>query len=265
MILSDYAKGALTEEVCQTVIGEARRRKIPVMVDPKNRKLCALSRCNRRSVQIEKSWPRPIGETVVGYRRLLKKGQELISELGVEFMAVTLGEKGIAVLREDSWQHAPAVTRQVFDVSGAGDTVIAVLALALACGLSAETAARVANVAAGIVVAKVGTVPVSKEELLGALSENLPPQIDGKVLQLDQLITSVAAWRFLGHSIVFTNGCFDLLHVGHIRLLEEARRKGDHLIVGSKQRCFCARIERIWASHRRRVRARAGAGRADRR
>ena len=146
-------------------------------------------------------------------------------------MAVTLGEKGIAVLREDSWQHAPAVTRQVFDVSGAGDTVIAVLALALACGLSAETAARVANVAAGIVVAKVGTVPVSKEELLGALSENLPPQIDGKVLQLDQLITSVAAWRFLGHSIVFTNGCFDLLHVGHIRLLEEARRKGDHLIV----------------------------------
>ena len=230
VILSDYAKGALTEEVCQTVIGEARLRKIPVMVDPKNRNFVryrgATAICPNR-----KELAAAVGETVADTDCLLKKGQKLISELGVEFMAVTLGEKGIAVLREDSWQHAPAITRQVFDVSGAGDTVIAVLALALACGLSAETAARVANVAAGIVVAKVGTVPVSKEELLGALSENLPPQIDGKVLQLDQLITSVAAWRFLGHSIVFTNGCFDLLHVGHIRLLEEARRKGDHLIV----------------------------------
>jgi D-beta-D-heptose 7-phosphate kinase / D-beta-D-heptose 1-phosphate adenosyltransferase len=231
MVLSDYAKGALTEEVCQTLIREARRKRIPVLVDPKSRSLAryrgATVICPNR-----KELAAAVGEAAADTDRLLRRGQQAISELGLEFMAVTLGEKGIALLREDSWQHAPAITRRVFDVSGAGDTVIAVLALALACGLPAETAARVANVAAGIVVAKVGTAPVSKEELLGALSEGLPRQIDNKVLQFDELISRVTAWKSLGHRIVFTNGCFDLLHIGHIRLLEEARRKGDHLIVG---------------------------------
>ncbi len=95
-----------------------------------------------------------------------------------------------------------------------------------------ETAAHLANIAAGIVVSKVGTVPICREELLGALSENFPPQIEDKVLRLDQLVARVSAWRAQGHRIVFTNGCFDILHIGHIQLLEEARRKGDRLIVG---------------------------------
>jgi D-beta-D-heptose 7-phosphate kinase/D-beta-D-heptose 1-phosphate adenosyltransferase len=136
------------------------------------------------------------------------------------------------VLRPESRVHAPAVVRQVYDVSGAGDTVVAVLALAMACAVPIEMAVELANVAAGVVVGKVGTVPIRREELLGALSQGTAPQMDDKVLSLDRLLSRVAAWRWAEERIVFTNGCFDILHVGHIRLLEEARRKGGRLIVG---------------------------------
>jgi D-beta-D-heptose 7-phosphate kinase / D-beta-D-heptose 1-phosphate adenosyltransferase len=125
-----------------------------------------------------------------------------------------------------------AVVRQVYDVSGAGDTVIAVLALAMACGVPIETAVQLANVAAGVVVSKVGTVPIQREELLGALSQEISLHMDEKVLHLDRLLSRVTTWRSAGQRVVFTNGCFDILHIGHIRLLEEARRKGDRLIVG---------------------------------
>ncbi len=171
------------------------------------------------------------GEPLENLDRLLAAGQAMLPSLEMELMAVTLGEKGIAVLRPESCLHAPAVVRQVYDVSGAGDTVIAVLALAMACGVEAETAAQVANLAAGIVVSKVGTVPVTREELLGALSQEIALPMDEKVLPLDRLLARVAAWRSAGQRVVFTNGCFDILHVGHIALLEQARRKGDRLIV----------------------------------
>jgi len=126
---------------------------------------------------------------------------------------------------------APAVARQVFDVSGAGDTVIATLALSLASGLDRMTAVELANLAAGIVVAKVGTVPVEKHELLAALAPDLALHAEEKVLTREELLTRVALWRAGGQRIVFTNGCFDLLHVGHIALLEQAHRFGDRLIV----------------------------------
>ena len=126
---------------------------------------------------------------------------------------------------------APAVARQVFDVSGAGDTVISVLALSLASGLAIETAVQLANIAAGIVVAKVGTVPVEKHELLAALEPDIALHAEDKVLTRDELVRRVAVWRANGERVVFTNGCFDLLHVGHITVLEESRRQGDRLIV----------------------------------
>jgi D-beta-D-heptose 7-phosphate kinase/D-beta-D-heptose 1-phosphate adenosyltransferase len=105
------------------------------------------------------------------------------------------------------------------------------LALALACRVEIETAAQLANLAAGIVVNKVGTVPIQREELLGALSQDLALHMDGKILPLKRLLSRVATWRSAGDRVVFTNGCFDILHVGHITLLEAARRKGDRLIV----------------------------------
>jgi D-beta-D-heptose 7-phosphate kinase/D-beta-D-heptose 1-phosphate adenosyltransferase len=126
---------------------------------------------------------------------------------------------------------APAQARQVFDVSGAGDTVIAVLALCLSSGLAPETAVELANLAAGIVVAKVGTVPVEKHELLAALSPQIALHAEGRVLDRDELVQRVALWKANGERVVFTNGCFDLLHIGHITLLEQARHCGDRLIV----------------------------------
>lgn len=231
VVLSDYAKGALTEEVCQEVINEARRRQVPVLVDPKNQSFAryrgATVICPNR-----KELAAAAGESAIELERLLGTARALLSAFEVEIMAVTLGDRGIAVVSRDSLFHAPAVTKQVFDVLGAGDTVIAILALALACHLPMETAAHLSNIAAGIVVGKVGTVPICKEELVGALSENLPPQMEDKVLRYPDLMARTAAWRAQGHRIVFTNGCFDILHIGHIRLLEEARRRGDRLVVG---------------------------------
>ncbi len=231
VVLSDYAKGTLAEEVCQSVIREARCRQIPVLVDPKSRSFAryrgATAVCPNR-----KELAAATGEAGQDLTRLLHAGQELLRSLELGFMAVTLGEKGIAVLNPSSQLHAPAVIRQVFDVSGAGDTVIAVLALTMACHVPVGTAAQLANVAAGIVVSKIGTVPITKEELLGALSAQLPVRMEEKVLHSDQLISRVAAWRSSRQRIVFTNGCFDIVHIGHIRLLEEARRHGDRLVVG---------------------------------
>ncbi len=230
VVLSDYAKGALNERVCRTIIEAARRIRVPVVVDPKGNDFTryrgATAICPNA-----KELAGVTGESASDLNRLLTAGQEMTSGLGLEFMLVTLSEKGIAVVRRDSRQHVPAAARQVYDVSGAGDTVVAVAAVALAAGVPAEAAARLANLAAGIVVSKVGTVPIQRNELLGALAEELQPGSQEKILSLDLLLARVAGWRSRGMRVVLTNGCFDLLHAGHISLLEQARHRGDRLIV----------------------------------
>jgi D-beta-D-heptose 7-phosphate kinase / D-beta-D-heptose 1-phosphate adenosyltransferase len=162
---------------------------------------------------------------------LLDAAEHLVTDLDLEFLTATLGEKGIALVRPGNRFLVPAVARQVFDVSGAGDTVIAVLALCLASGLKPETAVELANVAAGIVVGKVGTVPVEKHELLAALAPQISLHAEDKVVTREELVQRVALWKANGERVVFTNGCFDLLHIGHITLLEQARAFGDRLIV----------------------------------
>ena len=231
VVLSDYAKGVLTEEVCGRVIAAAHRKGIPVVVDPKQRDF----RRYRGATTICPNLSELSAATGVGARNLetlLEAGQRLGTELGLEALTATLSEKGIAVLRESTKFVAPAAARQVFDVSGAGDTVVATLALAMASGLELETAAQLANVTAGIVVGKVGTVPVTRDELLMSLKPEIELQAQEKVLSLEHLKVRASAWRSAGDSVVFTNGCFDLLHIGHITLLEDARRAGDRLVVG---------------------------------
>ncbi|MGA2904767.1 MAG: bifunctional D-glycero-beta-D-manno-heptose-7-phosphate kinase/D-glycero-beta-D-manno-heptose 1-phosphate adenylyltransferase HldE [Candidatus Korobacteraceae bacterium] len=231
VVLSDYAKGTLNEAVCQALIREAHQRKIPVLVDPKSQSFSRYRGATAICPNL-KELAAATGEAAANLDRLLSAGQDLLPSLEVEFIVVTLGEKGIAVLHRNLRFHAPAVVRQVYDVSGAGDTVLAVLALAIACGVPIETAVQLANIAAGVVVSKVGTVPIQREELLAALSEEISLHMDEKVLRLDRLLSRVTTWRSTSQRVVFTNGCFDILHIGHIRLLEEARRKGDRLIVG---------------------------------
>jgi D-beta-D-heptose 7-phosphate kinase/D-beta-D-heptose 1-phosphate adenosyltransferase len=230
VVLSDYAKGVLTEEVCREVIEAARKLKIPVLVDPKSADFTRY----RGATTICPN----LGELAAAahleareLKPLLERAEALVAELGIEFMTATLGEKGIALLRPGKCFMAPAVARQVFDVSGAGDTVIAVLALCLASGLRPETAVELANIAAGIVVGKAGTVPVEKYELLAALEPEIALHGEDKVVTRDELVRRVALWKASGERVAFTNGCFDLLHIGHITVLEQARRFADRLIV----------------------------------
>jgi len=229
IVLSDYAKGVVSERVCRTVIAEARRIGVPVVVDPKGQDFTryrgATAICPNAKELAAATEP------ATDLNKLLSAGQAMVPVLDLEYMLVTLSEKGIAILRRDSRVHVPAAARQVYDVSGAGDTAVAVVAAALASGVAIETAARLANIAAGIVIGKVGTVPIQRGELLGALSEELQRGSEDKVLPPELLLAQVANWRSRGLQVVFTNGCFDLLHIGHITLLERARRMGDRLIV----------------------------------
>jgi D-beta-D-heptose 7-phosphate kinase/D-beta-D-heptose 1-phosphate adenosyltransferase len=230
VILSDYAKGALTPEVCQTAIGAARARGIPVLVDPKSSDFARY----RGATTVCPN----LGELAAAARldaheldALLDAGQKMVATFDLQFLTATLSEKGIALLRPGCRSIAPAVARQVFDVSGAGDTVIAVLALCLASGIPAEAAVQLANLAAGIVVGKVGTVPVEKYEMLAALTPEIALDAVNKVVSRAELVRRTALWRAGGERIAFTNGCFDLLHIGHIAVLEQARAFGDRLIV----------------------------------
>jgi D-beta-D-heptose 7-phosphate kinase/D-beta-D-heptose 1-phosphate adenosyltransferase len=150
-----------------------------------------------------------------------------------EAMVITRGAAGLTVVTAGGRaDHLPAQVREVFDVSGAGDTVIAALSLGLAAGGDMVGAASVANVAAGLVVAKLGTAVVTSGEVAAALAQYDGRADRGKLFTLEHVLQLAQNWRAQGHKIAFANGCFDLLHTGHLSLLEQARRAGDRLIVG---------------------------------
>ena len=230
IILSDYAKGALTENVCRSVIAEARKRGIKVLVDPKSRSFAQYSgatticpNLNELSVAT--------GVAVHKTDELLDSARELASSSEIDFLTVTMSEHGIRLVGGGEEYHSPARAREVSDVSGAGDTVIATLAAALAAGLQRETAVELANLAAGIVVGKIGTVPVRAEEIVQQLTVSQGTSSSEKVLEWDRALQRVKEWRAMGETIVFTNGCFDLLHVGHVTLLEKCHAFGSKLVV----------------------------------
>jgi D-beta-D-heptose 7-phosphate kinase/D-beta-D-heptose 1-phosphate adenosyltransferase len=157
----------------------------------------------------------------------------MIRELDLDFLVVTRGEKGMVLLDDTSTLEIPTQARDVFDVSGAGDTVIATLAGAMASGLSIEDSVRLSNLAAGVVVGKIGTSPVERDDLINALSETDVLPLHGKIYNdLADLLAKVNAWKDAGCSVIFTNGCFDVIHSGHVLYLEKAAREGDKLIVG---------------------------------
>jgi D-beta-D-heptose 7-phosphate kinase/D-beta-D-heptose 1-phosphate adenosyltransferase len=244
IILSDYAKGALPEPVCQHVITEARSRNIPVLVDPKGSEFSKY----RHATTICPNMPELsicTGVPVQQAEKLLTAGRALIPSLHLDYLTVTMSERGIRVLHGDSQQdlHAAALAREVYDVSGAGDTVIATLAASAAAKLDLESAIQLANVAAGIVVSRVGTVPIDRANLLATLSMELAASTQEKVVDRAGLIARAAQWRDRGETIVFTNGCFDLLHIGHITLLENAHRMGDHLVLGINSDASARRLK----------------------
>ena len=231
VVLSDYAKGALSAELCAAVIAAAKVAGIPVLADPKTPYLGKYAGATMVCPNLsELAMATGVGTDEL--EALLVAGEVEREKHGLKYLTVTMSEKGIRVLWEGGVYHSPARAREVFDVSGAGDTVIATLAAGMAGGLKIETAVDVANLAAGIVVGKMGTVAIAQHELVAALTPSSGIRGGEKVLDSERLAKRVAEWRSAGETIVFTNGCFDLLHVGHVTLLEECRRFGSKLVLG---------------------------------
>jgi D-beta-D-heptose 7-phosphate kinase/D-beta-D-heptose 1-phosphate adenosyltransferase len=230
IILSDYAKGSLANP--QAIIKTARAEKIPVFVDPKGTDFKLYRGATLLTPNLHEF------ETVVGTCEneavLVKKGKALLKQLQLDALLITRGEHGMTLLTKNNGKksceyHLPARAIEVFDVTGAGDTVISVLAAALASGEPLEQAVALSNIAAGIVVGKLGTATVSAPELAHALRSELGT--DRGVVNEDQLQILLQAAKQRGEKVVFTNGCFDILHAGHVNYLEEARKLGDRLIV----------------------------------
>lgn len=226
LIISDYGKGTLTD--IQELIQLARKRNIPVLADPKGRNFSRYRGATVITPNLREF------EAIVGHcsteRELVARGQALREELLLDALLITRGEHGMTLLRDGEKElHLPARTREVFDVTGAGDTVIATLATALASGESLPRAAALANIAAGIVVAKLGTATVSQPELRCAVNDD--QDSERGVMTREQLLIAAEDARARGEQIVFTNGCFDIVHAGHVGYLEQARQLGDRLVI----------------------------------
>jgi D-beta-D-heptose 7-phosphate kinase/D-beta-D-heptose 1-phosphate adenosyltransferase len=231
IILSDYQKGTLSERFCRCLIDEARRRAIPILVDPKGRDFRRYARATALTPN-RHEFEAAVGLVDSGQAAFQDAGHRLRNELELDFLLVTQGERGISLFDTRGVSDFPALAREVFDVSGAGDTVIATLTAAIVAGLNLDDALALANMAAGIVVGKLGTTPIQRDELRDAIQGDQFAAHLHKVYTLEALIERVADWRSRGERIVFTNGCYDLLHVGHVTLLARAQREGTRLIVG---------------------------------
>ena len=228
VVCSDYAKGVLSNEVLQAVIRAANQQGIPVVVDPKRRDLSAyrgaqLITPNRKELSLATGLP--VGtDTEIRFAALAAQEQ-----FGGDVL-VTRSEEGMTLLERDGrMTHAHVPQSEVFDVSGAGDTVVATLAAMMSAGTDLRTAMVIATNAAAIVVGKLGTATVSRAELSAALKSKIDR--NSVIASLDQAQSMIEAWRQHGARVVFTNGCFDLLHPGHIALIQAAAQEGDKLVV----------------------------------
>ncbi|MFT5048899.1 MAG: D-beta-D-heptose 7-phosphate kinase/D-beta-D-heptose 1-phosphate adenosyltransferase [Chlamydiales bacterium] len=241
VVLSDYGKGALARKVIERAIACARERGIPVLVDPKGEDYSRYRGATLISPN-KKEAEQAIGRSIQNNEALPQVADELIALAGLESVVITLGADGIYHRTAQGVAgHDPARARAVFDVVGAGDTVVAQMALYLADGLDLMTSVALANHAAGIVVGRLGAVTVTRSELRARITESLP--ITGKVLDHGSLDAVLEGWRREGRRIVFTNGCFDVLHVGHVDYLRFARAAGDVLIVGVNDDASVSRLK----------------------
>lgn len=227
-VLSDYNKGVLTAEVCIALIEGAKKLGRMVIVDPKGQNYnryrgAHLVTPNRKELAETTNMPVDTEAEIIAAAQTLRRDYDFGAVL------VTRSEDGMSLITAESVHHYPGAAREVFDVSGAGDTVVATLAASLAAQVPLTEAAQLANIAAGIVVGKVGTAVIHQADLTSAIAP-----VTGA---LQKVVTPAAAaeaaerWRLRGYKVGFTNGCFDLLHPGHVHLLEQCRAMCDRLIV----------------------------------
>lgn len=226
LVLSDYGKGSLRET--QALIQAARRQGIPVVVDPKGSDFGKYRGATVITPNLNEF------EAIVGHcaseDELASRGLTLLADLELGALLITRGEHGMTLLRPGQPElHMPTHAQEVFDVTGAGDTVVAALAAALAAGSAMEEGTALANLAAGLAVGKLGTAAISGPELRRAIQ--LEDGSGRGVMSADQLALAVEDARAHGEKVVFTNGCFDIIHAGHVGYLAEARKLGQRLIV----------------------------------
>ena len=232
VILSDYGKGMLIDGVAGELIALCRAAGKQVIVDPKGRDFSCYAGATVVSPN-RKELGEAVGRTVSTDDEIVQAARQLIDAHGFDFVLATRSERGMSIVSGRDERHIATQAREVFDVSGAGDTVVASFALSLAAGLDRHTAATVANTAAGVVVGKRGTARVSAEELIGALFHgDSASHSERSVVDLATAERIVSAWRREGLSVAFTNGCFDILHTGHVSLIQEARSNADRLVLG---------------------------------
>lgn len=236
IILSDYGKGVLTNTgICEEIIHHAKKINKNVFIDPKGKnwdRYCGATCVTPNVSEMELTY----GEKIKSDDHLLDAMKKTIEKYNLSYLLVTRGEKGMGCMeRLDRGLLIPAVAKEVYDVSGAGDTVIATLTAAMTAGFSFYESAKLANIAAGIVVGKVGTQPITQIELETAIKINglhSCATFSKKITSVTAAETLVKTWKSKGKKVVFTNGCFDIIHPGHIHLLNSAKRLGDYLIVG---------------------------------
>ena len=238
VILSDYGKGAL--EAVRQMIAQARAARVPVLVDPKGTDFDKYRGATLLTPNMSEF------EAVVGKVRdeqdLVQKGLALVERFELDALLVTRSEHGMTLIRADQDElHLPAQAHEVYDVTGAGDTVIGTLATALAAGKSLDESCALANTAAGIVVGKLGTSTVSPIELANAVYGDNESGFG--VVTEQQLKFAVEAARRRGERVVMTNGCFDILHAGHVSYLQNARKLGDRLIVAVNDDASVTRLK----------------------
>lgn len=238
VIVSDYAKGALQD--VPAIIRAARAAGKPVIVDPKGSDFEKYRGATLITPNLHEF------ETVVGHcsteQELITRGLALMTELALEAILITRGESGMTLLRPNKAElHLPARAQEVFDVTGAGDTVISVLAASLAAGEDFAEATALANLAASLAVGKLGTAAISGPELRRALHSD---SASGRgVMSAEQLRSAVEEAKVHGERIVFTNGCFDIIHAGHVGYLAEARKLGDRLVVAINDDASVTRLK----------------------
>jgi D-beta-D-heptose 7-phosphate kinase/D-beta-D-heptose 1-phosphate adenosyltransferase len=231
VILSDYNKGTL-KPILSEFLSYCKQKSLPVLVDPKGSDFSIYKKATLLTPNMSEF------ETVAGKPTneldFYHRAKELMQSIEVDNLLVTRSEKGMTLFQRDTSSfNLEAKVREVFDVTGAGDTVIATLATALGANYSLHDATILANLAAGIVVGKMGTAAVSMEELQTAFIEEQHSDVitQNGILSLEDLIKTTKLARNRGETIVMTNGCFDILHAGHVHYLNEARKLGDRLIV----------------------------------
>ena len=234
IVISDYGKGVCTGTLLGQVFDLANRYQIPTIVDPKGTQWEKYDGATYITPNVKELSER------VGYsiknddENIVAAAKEVLASNNLQYIIATRSEKGISVIARDGqiW-HNPATQQDVFDVSGAGDTVVATMICSIAANLSMRTALHVANGAAGIVVSKVGTYPIHRQELIDFWMSLQEGKYTEKALySWDEMKSLVQQWKNRGDIVVFTNGCFDILHRGHITYLQEAAQLGNHLIVG---------------------------------